>query len=32
MSFGKNSGLHMAEVELPDEKASFFRPEWLGKK
>lgn len=27
----ENSGLLMAEVELPDEKASFFRPEWLGK-
>lgn len=27
----ENNGLLMAEVELPDEKASFFRPEWLGK-
>ena len=27
----ENSGLLMAEVELPDEKASFFRPEWLGR-
>ena len=27
----ENSGLLMAEVELPDEKASFFRPDWLGK-
>ena len=27
----ENSGLLIAEVELPDEKASFFRPEWLGK-
>ena len=27
----ENSGLLMAEVELPDEKASFFRPDWLGR-
>ncbi len=27
----ENSGLLMAEVELPDENASFFRPEWLGR-
>ncbi len=29
--YGDNEGLVMAEIELPDEKATFARPEWLGK-
>lgn len=28
---GDNEGLVMAEIELPDEHASFERPAWLGK-
>ena len=28
--YGDNEGLVMAEIELPDEKATFARPEWLG--
>ena len=27
---GENSGLVVAEIELPDENASFPRPAWLG--
>ncbi len=27
---GENQGLVVAEVELPDERADFFRPDWLG--
>ncbi len=27
---GENQGLVVAEVELPDEQAEFFRPDWLG--
>lgn len=28
---GENEGLVLAEIELPDEKAVFGRPAWLGK-
>ncbi len=28
--FGDNKGLIVAEVELPDESASFDKPEWIG--
>ena len=28
--YGDNEGLTMAEVELPDENATFKRPDWLG--
>ena len=28
--YGDNEGLTVAEVELPDEDASFERPAWLG--
>ena len=28
--YGDNEGLVMAEIELPDEKATFARPDWLG--
>ena len=28
---GENEGLSIAEIELPDEKTSFVKPEWLGK-
>ena len=27
---GDNEGLVVAEIELPDEEASFERPDWLG--
>ena len=27
---GENQGLVVAEVELPDERADFSRPDWLG--
>jgi adenylate cyclase len=27
---GENAGLVLAEIELPDETATFERPEWLG--
>jgi len=29
--FGDNSGLVLAEIELPSEETSFEKPEWLGK-
>lgn len=28
---GDNEGLVMAEIELPDEKTTFEKPEWIGK-
>lgn len=28
--FGENSGLTVAEIELPDENETFERPAWLG--
>jgi len=28
---GKNEGLSIAEIELPNEKVSFEKPQWLGK-
>ena len=28
--FGDNSGLVLAEIELPDEDTPFDRPDWLG--
>jgi len=27
---GENAGLVVAEIELPDERADFARPDWLG--
>ncbi|MDR2292743.1 MAG: CYTH domain-containing protein [Prevotellaceae bacterium] len=27
---GENEGLIVAEIELPDENAIFYKPEWLG--
>jgi len=27
---GENEGLTVAEIELPDESAVFYKPEWLG--
>lgn len=29
--YGKNEGLVLAEIELPDEQAVFESPSWLGK-
>ena len=29
--YGENEGLTLAEIELPDEKYSFHKPQWLGK-
>lgn len=29
--YGKNEGLFVAEIELPDEKTTFEKPDWLGK-
>ena len=28
--YGDNEGLVMAEIELPDENATFTKPDWLG--
>lgn len=28
---GKNQGLILAEIELPHQSATFFKPDWLGK-
>ena len=27
---GENAGLVIAEIELPEEEASFEKPDWLG--
>lgn len=29
--YGKNEGLIICEIELPDENYKFIKPEWLGK-
>ena len=29
--YGENNGLTVAEIELPTEKTTFEKPEWLGK-
>ena len=28
---GENAGLIIAEIELPDEKTEFIKPDWIGK-